>query len=300
MESEFSSLPQNTLKKVEEFVASHMHPTNDLTSSMVATVGCHQDQTRTNYIPKFTVDGYGRWREVHCPIDGKEDLEMKNKFLQEVVRGLDMESDRDRGLRQTSSINTSRSRCSHASDRKGSQNSQATKECAGSSEVLTGTPRGYINHLSNSLRYNTFPGVGKSQWESSMKETFVPKSIPSRWLEPKVDFAVKKDDLMKWAEYDVHRKRLKKAWDQYMADAPKTERQVPVQVKKERQRKEKVEETKAKKNIKPRKEKTVPKQDNKEGDPPKNSEPDTRRIEVMPAKSDDSFWDFYEKPFPQS
>lgn len=75
---------------------------------------------------------------------------------------------------------------------------------------------------------------------------------------------------------------------------------VPVQVKKERQRKEKVEETKAKKNIKPRKEKTVPKQDNKEGDPPKNSEPDTRRIEVMPAKSDDSFWDFYEKPFPQS
>ena len=229
MESKFTSLPQNTLKKVEEFVASQMHPTNDLTgSTTVATESGNHGQTRTKYIPKFTVDGYGRWREVHCLADGKEDLgvaKTKNIILHDVFAGLDIKCDStsDRGFSQTSSY-TSRSRNSHASERKTSKNSQANIECRETPETA-GTQRGYIEELSNSLRYNTFPGIGKSQWESSTKETYVPKSIPSQWLEPQVDFAVKKDALMKWAEYDVYRKRLKKAWDKYMADAPKTERQ---------------------------------------------------------------------------
>ena len=227
MESKFTSLPQNTLKKVEEFVASQMKPTNDLTESTIAT-GSGYGQTKAKYIPKFTVDGYGRWREVHCLADSKEDtgeVKTKNNVLHDVFAGLDVKSgsDNDRRFSQTSCY-TSRSRNSHASERKHSNNSQAKIECT-ETPGTAGTHRGYIEELSNSLRYNTFPGIGKSQWESSTKETYVPKSIPSQWLEPQADFAVKKDALMKWAEYDVYRKRLKKAWDKYIADAPKTERQ---------------------------------------------------------------------------
>ena len=74
----------------------------------------------------------------------------------------------------------------------------------------------------------------------------------------------------------------------------------PVQVTKEKPRKENDKDTKAKKKVKPKKEKVAAKQDDLGAEQPKKNEPETRRIEVLPANSEDSFWDFYEKPFPLS
>ena len=86
-------------------------------------------------------------------------------------------------------------------------------------------PEESYKHLSTSLRSNVFPGIGKNNWESSAKTAYIDKSLPVSWKKPQAHFAITKDEYMDWAEHDVHRQRLVKAWDKYMADAPKPERQ---------------------------------------------------------------------------
>jgi len=333
-------LPAATLANVDKFVDSQMHavPLDEIKRNMI------KDGEDSKYTRRFTVDGYGKWREVKGEkMISNQDLPLlRDSSMLRVYKNL-LHSEQLEGKPSSShgsSNSKSRSRASRSDvsdfrpisvedraptsasenvvggSRPISVNDSATTSPSENAvrgarptsledRPVTTTSFQSYKHLSTSLRSNVLPGVGKDKWDSSMKTEFTSKSVPPSWLEPEAKFGYTKDAYMKWAEHDVYRQRLMKAWDKHIANAPKPERQGTIRnstkgkkPKEERSVEKQVnKELKVKTNEKKKKQK---KEKNIEKDNTlKESEVKTRRIEVQPANSDDSFWDFYEKPFAQ-
>ncbi|XP_065056480.1 uncharacterized protein LOC135684758 [Rhopilema esculentum] len=278
-------LPESTLRNVDDYIASEMY-----TMTVPRTKG-------GKYVPKFTVDGHGRWREVKNlkDEDQSRDLQTRNLIYHELL--LQGPNQSESSKRPLSMVR--RSLDSTSSSVMNMSETPYTTQPSGHFRPTTNESFRSYKHLSTSLRSNVFPGLGKEKWESSSKKEFVPKQIPGQWQNEIEDFGVKKDAYMKWAEHDVYRQRLMKAWDKYITEAPKVERQaLPKVVKEEKSKPSRDGETKKK-----AKGKKEAKKSKKEDETPTKqviNELQPTRIEVQPAKSDDDFWDFYDKPFEQS
>ena len=176
------------------------------------------EENSRKYIPKFTVDGYGKWREVKGEqnISSYNSQNFQDSSMLDAYRNL-LHSGDIEPRPQYSRYNTSHSPPSTAAQNDTGSVSRATSSLDRSSTKESF--RSYKN-LSNSLRSNVFPGAGKDKWGSSTKTEFVSQSLPDSWAKPTANFGITKDSYMKWAEHDVYRQRLMKAWDKYVADAP--------------------------------------------------------------------------------
>ena len=202
-------LPESTLRNVDDYIASEMY-----TMTVSQTKG-------GRYVPKFTVDGHGRWREV-------KNLKYEDQSRGHQTRNLIYQELLLQEPHQSKSSKRSMVRHSLDSASSGAMNMTEipyTTQQSGHFRPTTNESFRSYKHLSTSLRSNVFPGLGKERWESSSKKEFVPKQIPGQWQNEIEDFGVKKDAYMKWAEHDVYRQRLMKAWDKYISEAPKVERQ---------------------------------------------------------------------------
>ena len=212
-------LPSSTMSKVDDFIATQMLPAplSDIRKKVTQDGAC-----RTKYIPRFTVDGYGRWREVQdrqnhaiqSPVSLRDPsmLEIYRRVLQTDNLESIPTSSRYSSTYSSSKMNTPRA-----------DNASILNFC--NKRPSTNSSFQSYKHLSTSLRSNVFPGIGKEKWESSTKTAFNSQSIPTSWVQQTENFGVTKDAYMKWAEQDVYRQRLMKAWDKYIADAPKPARQ---------------------------------------------------------------------------
>lgn len=210
MDSAADVLPSSTLSKVDEFVASQMRaiPLQEMKPRTPK-----EGFEKPKYVPRFTVDGYGRWREVNgyerAPCQGL----LRDNSMLEVYKS----------LLKTDAGSPSRSSKSGSTYSGEGRDTVRTGTASSARPASKSSVQSY-KHLSTSLRCNVFPGMGKNKWESSTKVAFQMQSIPSSWIESSENYRVTKDDYMKWAEHDVYRQRLMKAWEKYVTETPKVER----------------------------------------------------------------------------
>ena len=231
-------LPTATIANVDKFVDSQMRSVSldEIKRNMV------KDGEDSKYTRKFTVDGYGKWREVKGEkMISKQNLPLlRDSSMLGVYRSLlhseQMEDKPSSHGNSNCASRSSSSRSNVGGSRpiciKDRPPTSACENVDGGSRPTsledrppTNTSFQSYKHLSTSLRSNVLPGVGKDKWDSSMKTEFTSKSVPPSWLEPEAKFGYTKDAYMKWAEHDVYRQRLMKAWDKYITNAPKPERQ---------------------------------------------------------------------------
>lgn len=206
MNTLLGTLPQSTLSKVDDFIVSQMK------------ISSRKEGIGSKNVPRFAVDGYGRWREVGGKRNSIDQDSYKNYPTLDVYKRLLAADSEGTGF-SVSKLSPTFSQAG-----RGESHQETSRLSNDQTSSTTNYSVKSYKHLSSSLRSNVFPGTGKGQWESSTKTTHTVQSIPSSWTEPNEHHCITKDAYMVWAEHDVHRQRLKKAWDKYIAEAPKHER----------------------------------------------------------------------------
>eukprot|EP00794_Sanderia_malayensis_P010754 gene10754-11904_t len=336
-------LSPNTIRDVDEYLQLDVRG-ETLRDNKPWTLSSSQGNIHpynNKTIPKFAVDGYGRWKQIggtteNTSINGEffnggkhngnrliEDLKgLSVSSLSSFNAPLNMEFDA-RGASRRSNHNN----YNNMTSRNGNVNRVPSGGQLENKNVVNNMPininddevfsrsstaprssvgggsRGY-NHLSMSIRSNVFPGMGQQVWQSSTKQSYVPKHLQPA-SDSEDDFTIKKDSFMKWSEYDVYRQRLMKAWDKYITDMPTKDYSATPSAKKEKMKQthSPAKPSKKKAEKQPRKggHKDQNKDSNSKEDTKKSQDSQPMRIEVKPAPSEeDGFWDFYEKPFEQS
>ena len=218
------SLSKQTVDNVDEFLKSELRRW-ETGRERKPSPSFHAENK--NHSPKFVVDGYGRWREIGNEQNdqsiyedllrgGKGDI---NKFTNSNGRNMERESAEGSMNGRLLTGRHKEASVSKTSDQNKYLISSRENARSCSNASRNSTPAASYKHLSASLRSNIFPGLGKEKWESSTKTTYVPKRTTSAWTGPEYDFGVRKDWFMDWAEQDVYRMRLMKAWDKHRLDA---------------------------------------------------------------------------------
>ncbi|XP_046379524.2 uncharacterized protein LOC124151211 isoform X2 [Haliotis rufescens] len=76
--------------------------------------------------------------------------------------------------------------------------------------------------LSNATRQNVFPGYTSGHKISTTKTVYNDKIFSERYQDPE-EYRYQRDELSKWAEHNVLRERMKKAWDRKALEGGKKE-----------------------------------------------------------------------------
>lgn len=176
---------------------------------------------------RIVMDGFGRWREIrpkkymekkklNLDIDPRELPQMKELFRinssamdGQGRRMIDNQSYTIPGLRSRYSDQYQPS-CQSSRQRRSSQLKHRN---------LSDDDFMY-DSLGKTTRSNVFPGVGKLQWNTTTARTFTKQPITAV-NERKHFFGIQSDDFGAWSAANVLNERMKKAWEEYLASAPK-------------------------------------------------------------------------------
>lgn len=146
---------------------------------------------------RIVVDGFGRWREIRPEgYATRERLARDKKFQEAASKTLPL-------------INPK----AKLQGRRISQPQNAGAE----SNSCPGNP---YEHLSTNLRSNVFPGIGRTDWESTTSKNFREKIVTPPWRR-KEFHGLKTDYFAKWSAANVHHEKMKRKWDEYLSAAPK-------------------------------------------------------------------------------
>jgi hypothetical protein len=222
-------LPE-TLDDIEEYLKPEFPPRHQLRKAEEQDV---EDKVNGR---RIVMDGFGRWREIRpqkCLPRKKFELDIDPKQLpqmKELFRINSSASSRQDdphgtheshpytfpGLRsryneyQTNGIN----RLSGQSSRQGRSSQLRHRTCSSSEDNFM------YDSLGMMTRANVFPGIGNFQWNTTTSRTFTKKPVTS--VEDRKNFfGIQTDSFGAWSAANVLNERMKKAWEEYLASAPK-------------------------------------------------------------------------------
>ena len=223
-------LSSATLRKVDLFVnSSQAQGRNKETCSQDASLKLPSASGS-----QFVVDGFGRWKEIPNRTPNSAKVHVSSQGLgststptQTADTRKIIQTAHDQSLvypsrklsseYQQRSVTKARTNSLAHSESKLEENVNISDSSDHNGRSSSSSIRSTYKILSTALRSNTFPGQGKSNWESSMKKAFANLNVPPPWFE-KQFFGINKDSFMEWSEHDVYRQKLMMAWAKHQEE----------------------------------------------------------------------------------
>ncbi|XP_032223640.1 uncharacterized protein LOC116604821 [Nematostella vectensis] len=273
-----------TMEDIEEFLRPQFPPKKkEVTDGGDPFMGMRR---------RIVMDGHGRWREVRGEEVSTSVRLIDSRNLPQMKQQLHIQSP-TAGSRFGSKTFPQASRYGGFQERPLSRTSPGR----GGSRVGKRPSEDQYSHLGMTTRSNVFPGLGNFQWNSTTAKTFTEKPV-TPVQERHHFFGIQTDDFGQWSAANVHHERMKKAWEEYLATAPKPAanwkppepRAAPVPHKPQSKPKKTPHKPKP-----PKKEQGITPADNLQEQP--KGPPSKLPPDVPVDNDDDDFWEFFDKPF---
>lgn len=214
-------LPE-TLDDIEEYLKPEFPP-----RYQVRKLKEVEDEDEVNG-RRIVMDGFGRWREIrpkkyiqkkklNIEIDPRELPQMKELFR---INSMAMDGRDQYGMHDNQSYTFPGLRSRYNEQYQPTCQSSRQRRSSQLKHRNSSEDDFMYDSLGKTTRSNVFPGIGKFQWNTTTSRTFTKQPVTAV-NERKNFFGIQSDDFGAWSAANVLNERMKKAWEEYLASAPK-------------------------------------------------------------------------------